>query len=213
MTNIIRIMLVDDHAIVREGLRTLLAEDTEFLIVGEAQNGADAIELAAVVRPHVILMDLVMPNVDGIQATQALQSLMPSSRIIVLTSFSDDQWVSKAIQAGASGYLLKNVLKAELFLAIRTVANGQPFLHAEAQRTLMRQSTAPPSLLPSLTERERSVLDGIVGGLSNKEIARSLHLTEGTVKGYVSTILTKLAVADRTQAALYAIKHGFDLTQ
>jgi len=105
------------------------------------------------------------------------------------------------------------VLKAELFLAIRTVANGQPFLHAEAQRTLMRQSTAPPSLLPSLTERERSVLDGIVGGLSNKEIARSLHLTEGTVKGYVSTILTKLAVADRTQAALYAIKHGFDLTQ
>ncbi|HBW51010.1 MAG TPA: DNA-binding response regulator [Herpetosiphon sp.] len=209
----IRIMLVDDHAIVREGLRTLLAEDTEFLIVGEAQNGADAIELAAVVRPHVILMDLVMPNVDGIQATQALQSLMPSSRIIVLTSFSDDQWVSKAIQAGASGYLLKNVLKAELFLAIRTVANGQPFLHAEAQRTLMRQSTAPPSLLPSLTERERSVLDGIVGGLSNKEIARSLHLTEGTVKGYVSTILTKLAVADRTQAALYAIKHGFDLTQ
>ncbi|MCA0350542.1 MAG: response regulator transcription factor [Chloroflexi bacterium] len=213
MTNTIRIMLVDDHAIVREGLRTLLAEDSEFLVVGEAQNGAEAIELAAIVRPHVILMDLVMPNVDGIQATQALQSLMPSSRIIVLTSFSDDQWVSKAIQAGASGYLLKNVLKAELFLAIRTVASGQPFLHAEAQRTLMRQSTAPPSLLPSLTERERSVLDGIVGGLSNKEIARSLHLTEGTVKGYVSTILTKLAVADRTQAALYAIKHGFDLTQ
>lgn len=211
MTNIIRIMLVDDHAIVREGLRTLLAEDAEFLIVGEAQNGAEAIELAAIVRPHVILMDLVMPNVDGIQATQALQSLMPTSRIIILTSFSDDQWVSKAIQAGASGYLLKNVLKAELFLAIRTVASGKPFLHAEAQRTLMRQSVAPPSLLPSLTERERSVLDGIVGGLSNKEIARSLHLTEGTVKGYVSTILTKLAVADRTQAALYAIKHGFDL--
>lgn len=211
MTNIIRIMLVDDHAIVREGLRTLLAEDAEFLIVGEAQNGAEAIELAAIVRPHVILMDLVMPNVDGIQATQALQSLVPTSRIIVLTSFSDDQWVSKAIQAGASGYLLKNVLKAELFLAIRTVASGKPFLHAEAQRTLMRQSVAPPSLLPSLTERERSVLDGIVGGLSNKEIARSLHLTEGTVKGYVSTILTKLAVADRTQAALYAIKHGFDL--
>lgn len=212
MTNTIRIMLVDDHAIVREGLRTLLAEDSEFLVVGEAQNGAEAIELAAIVRPQVILMDLVMPNVDGIQATQALQSLMPNSRIIVLTSFSDDQWVSKAIQAGASGYLLKNVLKAELFLAIRTVASGQPFLHAEAQRTLMRQSAAPPSLLPSLTERERSVLDGIVGGLSNKEIARSLHLTEGTVKGYVSTILTKLAVADRTQAALYAIKHGFDLS-
>lgn len=213
MTNTIRIMLVDDHAIVREGLRILLAEDAEFLIVGEAQNGAEAIELAPIVQPHVILMDLVMPNVDGIQATQALQHVLPTSRIIVLTSFSDDQWVSKAIQAGASGYLLKNVLKAELFLAIRTVASGQPFLHAEAQRTLMRQSTAPPSLLPSLTERERSVLDGIVGGLSNKEIARSLHLTEGTVKGYVSTILTKLAVADRTQAALYAIKHGFDLTQ
>lgn len=212
MTNTIRIMLVDDHAIVREGLRILLAEDAEFLIVGEAQNGAEAIELAPIVQPHVILMDLVMPNVDGIQATQALQHVLPTSRIIVLTSFSDDQWVSKAIQAGASGYLLKNVLKAELFLAIRTVASGQPFLHAEAQRTLMRQSTAPPSLLPSLTERERSVLDGIVGGLSNKEIARSLHLTEGTVKGYVSTILTKLAVADRTQAALYAIKHGFDLT-
>lgn len=213
MTNTIRIMLVDDHAIVREGLRILLAEDAEFLIVGEAQNGAEAIELAPIVQPHVILMDLVMPNVDGIQATQALQHVLPTSRIIVLTSFSDDQWVSKAIQAGASGYLLKNVLKAELFLAIRTVASGQPFLHAEAQRTLMRQSTAPPSLLPTLTERERSVLDGIVGGLSNKEIARSLHLTEGTVKGYVSTILTKLAVADRTQAALYAIKHGFDLIQ
>ncbi len=213
MSNPIRIMLVDDHAIVREGLRTLLAEDAEFLIVGEAQNGAEAIALATIVQPHVILMDLVMPNVDGIQATHALQPMLPTSRIIVLTSFSDDQWVSKAIQAGASGYLLKNVLKAELFLAIRTVASGQPFLHAEAQRTLMRQSSASPSLVPTLTGRERSVLDGIVSGLSNKEIARSLHLTEGTVKGYVSAILTKLAVADRTQAALYAIKHGFDLTQ
>ncbi len=213
MSNLIRIMLVDDHAIVREGLRTLLAEDAEFLIVGEAQNGVEAIALATIVRPHIILMDLVMPNIDGIQATHALQSMLPTSRIIVLTSFSDDQWVSKAIQAGASGYLLKNVLKAELFLAIRTVASGQPFLHAEAQRTLMRQSSAPPSLVPTLTGRERNVLDGIVSGLSNKEIARSLHLTEGTVKGYVSAILTKLAVADRTQAALYAIKHGFDLTQ
>jgi DNA-binding NarL/FixJ family response regulator len=204
----IRIMIVDDHAIVREGLRTLLSEDQEFAVVGEAVNGAEALTLAVELRPDLVLMDLVMPIIDGIEATRRLGGLVPASRVLVLTSFSDDQRVYAAIQAGALGYLLKDVLKAELFQAIRMVVHGQPILHTAAQRALMRQTNTPPSPLAGLTERERSVLELIARGLSNKEIGRALHLTEGTVKGYVSAILTKLAVADRTQAALLAVEHG-----
>lgn len=210
MTSTIRVLLVDDHAIVREGLQMLLAEEADIEIVGEASNGKEALTLAADLRPDVVLMDLVMPEMDGIEAMQHLRKLSPASHILVLTSFTDDQRVHAAIRAGATGYLLKDVLKPELVRAIRDASQGKPTLHPEAQQRLMQQIVEPlePSLLEALTERERDVLRLIAQGKSNKEISATLHLTEGTVKGYVSAILSKLEVADRTQAALYAVKRG-----
>ena len=208
----IQLMIVDDHAIVREGLRLLLSEEVEIEVVGEASNGREAVLRAEKLLPQVILMDLVMPEMDGIAATQAIRQNFPSCQVIVLTSFAEDQRVPDAIQAGAIGYLLKDVLKGDLLSAIHAAARGEPTLHPEAQRQLMRQMTQPipQNLLGALTEREMDVLRLIARGQSNKEIAGSLHLTEGTVKGYVSTILGKLQVADRTQAALYAVKHGVE---
>jgi NarL family two-component system response regulator LiaR len=208
----ISVQLVDDHAIVREGLRLLLSEESDIEVVGEAGDGAESVQLAAMLQPHVILMDLVMPGMDGIRAMQDIRVVSPSSQVLVLTSFSDDQRVRDAIRAGAIGYLLKDVLKADLLQAIRAAAHGQPTLHPEAQRQLMRHVTTPAARSPvdELTPRERDVLRLIVRGQSNKEIADSLRVTEGTVKGHVSAILSKLGVADRTQAALYAIKHGFE---
>lgn len=205
----IRLLIVDDHAIVREGLRTLLDEDPTILVVGEAGNGQEGIKAAQALRPQVILMDLVMPEMDGITATQQIKQTVADCQVLVLTSFAEDQKVRDAIQAGAIGYLLKDVLKPELVRAIHAAADGQPTLHPEAQRQLIRQVTAPtePSLLHTLTGRETDVLRLIAKGLSNREIATTLHITEGTVKGYVSTILAKLEVNDRTQAALYAVKH------
>ncbi len=206
----IRVLIVDDHEIVREGLETLLAEEDTIKVVGQAVNGAEAVDLAANLRPDVILMDLVMPELDGIEATRRIRRTGGASQILVLTSFADDQKVREAIEAGAIGYLLKDILKADLLRAIQTAAQGKPTLHPEAQSYLMRQVTVPsPSLpKPNLTERELDVLRLIAQGQSNKEIAATLHLTEGTIKGYVSAILAKLGVADRTQAALYAVKHG-----
>jgi two-component system, NarL family, response regulator LiaR len=208
----IRVLLVDDHVIVREGLRMLLAEETDIEVVGEAANGAESVELAATLHPSVVLMDLVMPGMDGIRAIQDIRVVSPSSQVLVLTSFGDDQRVRDAILAGAIGYLLKDVFKTDLLQAIRASAQGLPALHPEAQRHLMRQVRTPAarSLIDGLTPRERDVLQLIVRGQSNKEIAASLRLTEGTIKGHVSAILSKLAVADRTQAALYAVKHGFE---
>ena len=205
----IRLLIVDDHAIVREGLRTLLDEDPTILVVGEAGNGQEGIKAAQALRPQVILMDLVMPEMDGITATQQIKQTVADCQVLVLTSFAEDQKVRDAIQAGAIGYLLKDVLKPELVRAIHAAADGQPTLHPEAQRQLIRQVTTPtePSLLHTLTGRETDVLRLIAKGLSNREITHTLHITEGTVKGYVSTILAKLEVNDRTQAALYAVKH------
>jgi two-component system, NarL family, response regulator LiaR len=208
----IRVLLVDDHAIVREGLCMLLAEAPEIKVVGEASDGADAVTLAATLHPDVIILDLVMPKVDGIKAMQGIRDVSPASYVLVLTSFGDDQLVRDAIRAGAVGYLLKDVFKADLLHAIRAAAQGRPTLHPEAQRLLMRQLTTPAvrSRFDDLTPRERDVLRLIVRGQSNKEIAATLHVTEGTIKGHVSAILAKLGVADRTQAALYAVKHGFE---
>jgi NarL family two-component system response regulator LiaR len=209
MTTSIRVLIVDDHEIVREGLSTLLSEEAAIEVVGEAVNGADAVSRAAVLRPDVILMDLVMPEMDGIEATRRIRAEGGSGQVIILTSFADDRRVHDAILAGAIGYLLKDVLRPDLVRAIRTAARGEPTLHPEAQRRLMQQVISPPtSLLHDLTDRERDVLRLIARGESNKGIALSLHLTEGTVKGYVSAILAKLSVADRTQAALYAVRHG-----
>jgi DNA-binding NarL/FixJ family response regulator len=206
----IRVLIVDDHEIVREGLETLLSEEPEIEVVGQASNGLEALNRAAALRPDVVLMDLVMPEMDGIEATRQLHRTSSASQVLVLTSFVDDYRVREAIEAGAIGYLMKDVLKADLLRAIRTAAQGEPALHPEAQRHLMRQVAAPSNVnrLRSLTEREQDVLRLLARGQSNKEIAANLHLTEGTVKGYVSAILAKLGVADRTQAALYAVKHG-----
>jgi NarL family two-component system response regulator LiaR len=212
MTSSIRVLIVDDHTIVREGLCTLLGEEPDIEVVGEASNGAEAIILSAQLKPDVVLMDLVMPEMDGITAIQGVKKENPLSQVLVLTSFAEDQRVRDAIQAGAIGYLLKDVLKPELLRAIRAAARGEPTLHPQAQRQLMRQVATPvlSSALENLTNRELDVLRLIAHGQSNKEIAASLYLTEGTVKGYVSAILAKLNVADRTQAALYAVKHGLE---
>jgi DNA-binding NarL/FixJ family response regulator len=210
MSTPVRLLIVDDHAIVREGLRTLLSEEQDIVVVGEAASGQDAVALAQRVQPDVVLMDLMMPGMDGVEATQRLRVLLPSVRVVVLTSFGEDQRVRKAIQAGAIGYLLKDVLKDGLLQAIHAAARGRPTLHPEAQAVLMRQNQEEIDPLKALTPRELDVLRLIAQGKSNKEIASALQLTEGTVKGYVSTVLAKLQVTDRTQAALYAVRRGLD---
>jgi DNA-binding NarL/FixJ family response regulator len=208
--NPIRVMIVDDHEIVREGLQVLLAEEVEFEVVGIAGEGATAIALAEHLKPDVILMDLVMPDLDGIEVTRRILGRDPSARVLILTTFAEDQRVRDAIRAGAIGYLLKDVLRADLLRALRNTAAGRASLHPEAQQHLMRQviESETPPLHASLTKREAEILRLIAEGRSNKEIALALSLTEGTVKGYVSMIFDKLGVADRTQAALYAVKHG-----
>jgi DNA-binding NarL/FixJ family response regulator len=205
----IRVLIVDDHEIVREGLQTLLGEETEFEVIGTAGNSDEAVAMVKRHKPDVVLMDVILPGVDGIETTRRVIATNSSTRVLMLTSYSDDQRVREAIQAGAIGYLLKDVLKADLLNAIRSAAAGKPALHAEAQQFLMRQVTGSDSTPHSrLTAREFNILQLIATGKSNKEIALALHLTEGTVKGYVSTIFDKLEVADRTQAALYAVEHG-----
>jgi DNA-binding NarL/FixJ family response regulator len=210
----IRVLIVDDHEIVREGLQTLLGEEADFEVVGTAGDGEVAVRLAETVKPDVIVMDLVMPGLGGIEATRRILSHNPKARVLVLTTFADDQRVREAIQAGATGYLLKDVLKADLLRALRDAAAGRPSLHPEVQQHLMREVAAKTSsaqeIAPHihLTEREVGILRLLAEGRSNKEIAAALYLTEGTVKGYVSTIFDKLGVEDRTQAALYAVRHG-----
>lgn len=207
----INVLIADDHEMVREGLYMLLSESPdEITVVGQARNGTEAVHLAEQLHPDVILMDLIMPDIDGIEATRRLRTANVNSKVIILTSFAEGDRVRDAIQAGATGYLLKDVLKNDLISAIRSVAEGKPTLHPVVQQYLMQQVTTPtpPSPFESLTERERDVLRLVATGHSNKEIAVKLSLTVGTVKGYVSAILSKLEMADRTQAALYAVSNG-----
>jgi DNA-binding NarL/FixJ family response regulator len=208
----VNVLLVDDHAIVREGLRALLDEEDGMRIVGEAANGDEAVELAGRLQPDLILMDLKMPGLSASDAIRVIRSRHPTVQILVLTSYAEDRQVQEVMSAGALGYVLKDVAKAELLRAMSTVARGQPWLHAQAQRSLLNRMRRPAEVDPFqlLTERERSVLKLIAQGMSNRDIGRALHLTEGTVKGYVSNILSKLRLEDRTQAALLAVKHGID---
>ena len=194
----VRVLIVDDHTIVREGFHMLLGDERMIDIVGEAANGADAVRYARLVKPDVVLMDVGMPKMDGITATRLLRESCPQIHVIMLTSFAGDQRVQEALRSGAIGSVPKDVPKGELVHAILAAAQGK--LHTKLD--------LPTSALDSLTERERDVLRLIARGHPNKEIAAELHLTEGTVKGYVSTVLAKLEVADRTQAALYAVRHG-----
>lgn len=208
MSEPIRLLIVDDHAMVREGLRALLGDEEDVAIVAEADSGAQALARADESAPDVVLMDLMLPDIDGIETTRQLLARRPGTAVIVLTStFGKDLRVEEAVQAGALGFLLKDVLRGDLMGAIRRAAKGQPTLHPEAQAHIVRAAARPPALHADLTAREMDVLQLIARGQSNKRIAGSLHLSEGTVKGYVSTVLAKLQVTDRTQAALYAVEH------
>jgi DNA-binding NarL/FixJ family response regulator len=205
----IRLLLVDDHGIVREGLRALLDDDEEFAIVGEASNGDEACEAARRLSPDIVLMDLKMPGMPAGDAIRVIRATAPHVKVIALTSYAEEGQVREIVAAGAQGYILKDVTKADFVTALQTVAAGQTWLHPLAQRSLieqLRNRQADPLAL--LTQRERSVLDLIARGMSNRQIGDQLHLTEGTVKGYVSTILAKLKLEDRTQAALFAVQRG-----
>lgn len=207
----IRLLIVDDHAMVREGLLAFLDLHDEIEVVGEAANGAEAIHLAEKRRPHVVLMDLVMPSVDGIQATKTIAERFPEIKVIALTSFGEDERVIGAIRAGAVGYLLKNVSPPHLVRAIEDVFRGDVHLHSAVSRTILDRIIEPQAEVSAtvLTRREREVLALLAEGQSNKEIALALGIVVKTVKVHVSNILKKLGVADRTQAAVTAIRKGW----
>jgi NarL family two-component system response regulator LiaR len=208
----IRVLICDDHAIVRQGLQTFLELQDDIEIVGQASDGEEAVAKAAIMHPDVILMDLVMPRLDGIEAIRRIREADTNARIIVLTSFADDDKVFPAIKAGATGYLMKDIAPQELARAIRMARDGESILHPDVARRLMsevRGETPVPegaAALARLTDREREVLARIAHGRSNKEIALDLTLSEKTVKTHVSNTLSKLGLADRTQAALFAVR-------
>lgn len=203
----IRILLVDDHAVVRQGLRMFLGLDPELDIVGEAPDGAEALRLAHSLKPDVVLMDLVMPVMDGISAIGAIRRELPDTEVIALTSVLEDEKVIGAVKAGAIGYLLKDTQAEELCRAIKAAAAGHVQLSPQAAARLMREVKAPESP-ETLTERETEVLRLLARGRSNKEIGQALVIGEKTVKTHVSNILAKLSVPSRTQAALYAVRIG-----
>lgn len=221
----LRVLVVDDQDVVRHGLGVILSHQLGIEVAGFAANGQEAVEQVTALKPDVVLMDLKMPRMNGIQATRQITKHHPATKIVVLTTYDDDEWVFDAIRAGASGYLLKDSDGAEIVGAVRGVMAGEvridpavagKVLH-EFNRLAGQQGHQPPRpaqlrsdqpLLEDLTERERSVLQELAQGKTNREIADSLHLAEGTVKNYVSIIIDKLQANDRTQAAILALKRG-----
>jgi len=217
----IRVLIVDDHAMVRQGLRTFLElQNTSTLpieVTGEAANGIEAVELAKKTQPDIVLLDLVMPEMDGLQATSKIIEASPRSRVIILTSFGEEDKVLPAIRAGAQGYLLKDIPPTELVQAVREAYQGRVQLHPDIARKLMslaaakdepKSSHAATESENGLTDREQEVLQLIADGMNNREIAEKLVISEKTVKTHVSNILNKLHLDDRTQAAIYALRHG-----
>jgi NarL family two-component system response regulator LiaR len=203
----IRVLLADDHRIVREGLRRFLRRDPELTVVGEASDGAEAVELVRQLHPDVVLMDLLMPVMDGIAATSVIRKELPETEIVALTSVLESAAVIGAVRAGAIGYLLKDIQAPELRRAIKAAAAGQVQLTPQASAYLMRE-VRTPEVTEALTEREREVLCLLVQGQSNKEIARDLQIVEETVKTHVKHIFAKLGVQSRTQAVLCAMRLG-----
>lgn len=212
----VRILIVDDQRLMREGLRTLLELEPGFQIAGEAEDGLDALEKYAALQPDVVLMDIRMPNLDGVEATRRLRLRWPEARIIILTTFDDDAFVFDGLRAGALGYLLKDVSGEELAEAIRKVASGGALIEPSIARKVLAEFArlaeparpADEQLSEPLSEREKEILRLMAQGANNRQIASQLFLAEGTVKNYVSTILDKLSVEDRTQAALRARELG-----
>jgi NarL family two-component system response regulator LiaR len=211
MNDAITVLLVDDHEVVRQGVRAFLEAHSDFAVVGEAASGAAAVELAELHIPDVVLMDLVMPGMDGVEATRRVKNLSPRTQIVVLTSYHEDEHIFPALQAGALSYMLKDVQMDELAEAIKRAARGEPTLHPHvAMRVIQELHGSRDDVNPftELTNREMEILKLIANGLKNSEIAEQLVISEHTVKGHVSNVLSKLHLADRTQAAVYAWQKG-----
>ncbi len=203
----IRLLLVDDHTVVRQGLRMVLALEPGLDIVGEAANGQEALEQVEKLQPQVVLMDLLMPVMDGVAATRAIKHRYPDTEVVALTSVLEDRLVIDAVEAGAAGYLLKETGPEDLIEAIYAAARGEVRLHPKAQKRLVKE-VRTPEMRESLTERETETLRLVAKGLANKDIALRLGVSEVTVKTHVSSVLSKLGLSSRTQAALFALKEG-----
>jgi len=204
----IRVLLVDDHSVVRQGLRMFLGLDDELEVVGEARNGVEAVRLAQELNPDVVLMDILMPEMDGLEATRRIRAAQPDTEVIALTSVLENEKVFDAIRSGAIGYLLKDTESEELRRAIKAAAAGQVQLSPQAAARLLRDERPAEPQIEALTPRETEVLQLMARGLANKEIARDLGIGEKTVKTHVSNILSKMGVLSRTQAALQAVRMG-----
>jgi NarL family two-component system response regulator LiaR len=223
-TEKIRVLVVDDHAVVRQGLRDFIDLQDDMIVVGEGANGLEAVALSRTLQPDVVLLDLVMPQMDGVEATRQIMQACPDTHVLILTSFGEDDKVFPAIRAGAQGYLLKDIRPDELVQAVREANQGKVQLHPDIAKKLMSalasdssaqapaqaaSRTSRPTASPNdLTERELEVLRWIASGLTNREIAERMIISEKTVKTHVSNILGKLALEDRTQAAIWALKHN-----
>jgi DNA-binding NarL/FixJ family response regulator len=210
----IRVLIADDQTVVREGLAAILSTDPEIEVVGLAGDGQEVLDLMPGTQPDVVLMDLKMPVLNGVQATQRLRQTYPQVHVLVLTTYVDDDWLFDAIRAGAAGYLLKDTRRDELLAAIKGTAQGKTYLDPAIAGKVMQQVTSPPSAaaaepeVEAFTEREHQILHLLAQGYSNPEIAQRLHLARGTVRNYVSVVLQKLGVSDRTQAAIEALRRG-----